>query len=125
MIDANEDALICDLAETYHIYDYRSLPARMVATLAVGLRNDSRIKMFLSNEPLPFEQMMMVKIYDVLNWLAWVEIRTNSKSKSKPPERLEDRIRKKTAEKSDAQVFNTVADFEAERHKMLERIKDG
>lgn len=125
MIDANEDALICDLAETYHIYDYRSLPARMVATLAVGLRNDSRIKMFLSNEPLSFEQMMMVKIYDVLNWLAWVEIRTNSKSKSKPPERLEDRIRKKTAEKSDAQVFNTVADFEAERHKMLERIKDG
>ena len=44
MIDLDEDALICDFAETYHIYDYRSLPASMAATLAVGLRDDSRIK---------------------------------------------------------------------------------
>lgn len=125
MIKENEDALICDLAETYGIYDYRSLPARTVATLAVGLRNDSRIKMHLSGEPLSFEQMMMVKIYDILNWLAWVELRKNSKSKTKPPERLEDRIRKKSAEKSDTQVFKSVEDFEAERNRMLERIKNG
>lgn len=43
MIAKDEDALICDLAETYHIYDYRSLPVRLVATLAAGLRDDSRI----------------------------------------------------------------------------------
>ena len=32
MIKTDEDALICDLAETYQIYDYKSLPAYMVAT---------------------------------------------------------------------------------------------
>jgi hypothetical protein len=125
MIREDEDALICDLAETYRIYDYRSLPARTVATFAVGLRNDSRIKMRLSGEPLTFEQMMMVKIYDLLNWLDWVKIRENSKSKSKPPERLEDKIRKKAAKKSDTVVFNSVKDFETARHRMIEGLKDG
>ena len=36
MIKTDEDALICDLAETYQIYDYKSLPAYMVATFSVG-----------------------------------------------------------------------------------------
>lgn len=44
MIRDDEDALICDFAETYQIYDYRSLPLRLVATLAAGLRENSRIK---------------------------------------------------------------------------------
>lgn len=39
----DEDALICDFAETYHIYDLRSLPLSLVATLAAGLRDTSRI----------------------------------------------------------------------------------
>ena len=43
MIHDDESALICDLAETYQIYDYRSLPVRMAATLAAGLRDTSRI----------------------------------------------------------------------------------
>ena len=52
MIKTDEDALICDLAETYQIYDYKSLPAYMVATFSVGLRENSRIKMKLSNQPI-------------------------------------------------------------------------
>lgn len=44
MISTGKSELICDLAETYGIYDYRSLPASTAATLAAGLREDSRIK---------------------------------------------------------------------------------
>lgn len=40
---AGEEALICDLAETYHILDYKQLPLRTVAVLASGLRQDARI----------------------------------------------------------------------------------
>ena len=36
MIFTDEEALICDLAETYQIFDYRSLPVRTVATLSAG-----------------------------------------------------------------------------------------
>lgn len=45
MINTDEDALICDFAETYHIYDYRSLPLHMAGIFACGLRPDSRIGM--------------------------------------------------------------------------------
>ena len=43
MIHDDEEALICDFAETYHIYDYRSLPLSLASTLAAGLRDTSRI----------------------------------------------------------------------------------
>ena len=124
MIRENEDALICDLAETYSIYDYRSLPARTVATLAVGLRNNSRIKMHLSGEALSFDQMLMVKIYDLLNWLAWTKTKKATKGQGMP-ERLEDKIRKKAAEESEMVKFDSVEDFEAARNRMLERFKNG
>lgn len=48
MIDTDETALICDFAETYRIYDYRSLPVRLAATLAAGFRDDSRISMSMT-----------------------------------------------------------------------------
>ena len=47
MIETDESALICDFAETYHIYDYRALPVHYAATLAYGLRCDSRIRLKL------------------------------------------------------------------------------
>lgn len=37
MLAHDEDALVCDMAETYRIYDMYSLPVRMVATLALSL----------------------------------------------------------------------------------------
>lgn len=43
MISLDRDALLCDLAETYHIYSLRGLPARTLATLVSGLRADARI----------------------------------------------------------------------------------
>lgn len=47
MIETDESALICDFAETYNIYDYRALPVHYAATLAYGLRCDSRIRLKL------------------------------------------------------------------------------
>ena len=53
MLNLDKDALLCDLAETYHIYDYKSLPCKMVATFSCGLRADSRIKMKIAGiEPI-------------------------------------------------------------------------
>ena len=37
--------LVCDMAETYGVFDWRALPARLAATLAAGLRDDSRVKL--------------------------------------------------------------------------------
>lgn len=43
MINLDESALICDLAETYGVYDYRQLPLHTAAVLAAGLRENARI----------------------------------------------------------------------------------
>lgn len=50
MILTDEDALICDFAETYNVLDYRALPLRTAATLASGLRADARIFESLKKE---------------------------------------------------------------------------
>jgi hypothetical protein len=67
MIELDEDALICDLAETYHIYDYRSLPVQLVATLSAGLRDDSRIKLRAADSPVDLETVMLAVIADNLS----------------------------------------------------------
>ena len=43
MLAVDRDALMCDLAETYGILDLYAHPAQLIATLATGLREDSRI----------------------------------------------------------------------------------
>lgn len=48
MMHADRDALLCDIAETYHVYDLKALPVQTLAALSFGLRDDSRIKMKLS-----------------------------------------------------------------------------
>ena len=69
MISLDEDALICDLAETYHIFDYRSLPAKLVATLSAGLRDDSRIKLKAAGSPVGLETVILATIADNLTML--------------------------------------------------------
>lgn len=64
MISLDEDALICDLAETYKIYDYRSLPVQLVATLAAGLRDNSRIKLLASGCPVSQDTILLACIAD-------------------------------------------------------------
>lgn len=66
MIRLDEDALICDLAETYHIYNYKSLPAITVATLASGLRDDSRIKLKQNKQRVSNTDLLLAVIADRL-----------------------------------------------------------
>lgn len=73
IIDTCEDKLICDLAETYGLYNYKELPPLTVATLLIGLRDDSRVKMHLSDSRLTLNQMMMAAILDELRFLSWTK----------------------------------------------------
>ena len=69
MISLDEDALICDFAETYHIYNYRALPARQAAILAAGLREDSRIKMKANKQRLTNAEFLTAVVADRLGAL--------------------------------------------------------
>lgn len=115
MIKADEDALICDFAETYHIYDYKGLPASMAALLAVGLRDDSRIKMKLSGAKAPTEIVLLASAVDRLSLLVWMQTKDAEKGRNRPKSLLEVFIPKESSNSS----FDSGEDFLKTRQDLI------
>ena len=120
MIKADEDALICDFAETYHIYDYKRLPVKLVASLAVGLRPDSRIKINLSGSKVSPEMMMMAAMVDRLTVLVWMQTKDGQHGRNQPKPVLSVFERPE----SDTISFLSGEDYERERQRLLEKEAD-
>lgn len=120
MVALDEDALVCDLAETYGIYDYRSLPADVVATFAVGLRDDARIKIKMSGMERPFNDYILAAIYDRLNWLCWSRSK-NGLNGVDMPVRILDLLTGNTEKQTDDdfETFESVEAYENARQELL------
>lgn len=100
--------MICDLAETYHIFSYRELPPMMVATLCMGLRDDSRVKMKLSGAKITLTQVLLARIADELSFQSWAKTKDGQKNRNRPKSIL----RELTEEKKDrVESFRTEDDF--------------
>lgn len=84
MISTDENALICDLAETYHIYDYRELSPEKVALFSIGLRDNSRIKMKISGQKYPLETILLANAVDRLSLLLWSKTKDAERGRNKP-----------------------------------------
>jgi hypothetical protein len=84
MLRLDETAVICDLAETYHVLDYRALPLRTVAALAVGLRGDSRIRQKASGTDLPLNSALLAAAVDRLSMLVWAKTKDGQRNRNKP-----------------------------------------
>jgi hypothetical protein len=84
MICEDEDSLICDLAETYGVFDYRGIPVKLLATLCCGLREDSRIKMKLSGLKIPVETLLLSTAVDKLSFLAWTKTKDAENGDNRP-----------------------------------------
>lgn len=113
MIATDRNALMCDLAETYGIFDIRALPASVLATLSVGLRDDSRIKMKMAGEKIPRQDMMQAAMVDRLSLLLWAKTKDAQHGMNRPKSLLE--ILTSPPQKSGGtQGFDSPEDFEAE-----------
>ena len=122
MVATDEDALICDLAETYQIYDYRRLPLKMVAVFSFGLRENSRIKMKMNDIEVPFETMLLAGIQDKLNVLIWQQTKDGMNGRNYPASLVA--LLKKSQQKSktsDLIGFESSEDFLKEREKLLRK----
>lgn len=117
MIAADEHALICDLAEVYHIYDYRAIPVRLAATLAAGLGPDSRIAMSISGRKISTDTMLLATIADAVRFVAWSKTTDAQKNKGKPESLLQLLLGGKAAD--DTVIYDSPEDFEAERARIL------
>lgn len=111
MISANQDALICDLAETYGIYDYRTLPATKLAAFAVGLRDNSRIKMHLSGSKLMPSDMLLAAMVDRLSLLLWMLSAEGKTGENRPKSILSILLGEET--EKDVVSFESGNDFDA------------
>lgn len=84
MLREDESALICDLAETYGIFDYRTLSAGLLATLCCGLRENSRIKMKLLGMKVPMETILLASAVDKLSFLVWSKTKDAEAGRNRP-----------------------------------------
>lgn len=124
MIQVDKDALICDLAETYHIYDYKKLPLTQVAIFAIGLKDDSRIKMKMSGQLVPLETLLLAGISDRLSVLLWSQTKDGQKGRNMPTMVL-DTLTLKQEKTSDVIVFSSGEDYESKRNDLLKNIHLG
>lgn len=109
MLNTDRDAVICDLAETYHVFNMGSLPARTVAILCCGLGNDSRIKMKMSGQKIPAEMLIQISILDQLNLLLWSRTKDAQKHRNKPKSILNEILH---PSESDVVAFDSGEDFD-------------
>lgn len=121
MIALDEDAFICDLAETYQIYDYKQLPLNQVAVFAYGLRDDSRIKQMMSGQIVPLETTLLASIVDRLSLSLWLKTKDGQKGVNRPASIAEllTKNNKEEGDERDYLVFESGEDFENYRKALL------
>lgn len=109
MINTDEDLFICDMAETYGVFNYRGLPLSLVATLSSGLRNNSRIRMKMDDAKVEFNTLMIAAMVDQLSFLAWTKTKDAEDGMNKP----ESIVKSILGEKKDSQyeTFETEKEF--------------
>lgn len=123
MAARDEDALICDFAETYHILDYQAIPCRLAAKLAAGLPGGSRIRRSLLNLRVTPEVFLLATCADALRTLVWFQTKDGRKNINRPKS-----IRAALCgerEKTELRVYRSGADFDAARARILAEIENG
>lgn len=119
MLATDRDALVCDLAETYGIYDMRALPVTTLATLAAGLREDSRIKKKLSGARVGPDTLLLAAIADRLSLLVWSRTEDAQKGRNRPASIVDALTGKQQNQGGDAVVFDSPEAFEAARNALI------
>ena len=117
MLAVDRTALICDLAETYGILDYKVLPVETLAALSVGLRENSRIKMKLSGAKAQPDFLLLAAAVDRLSLLVWSKTKDAEKGRKRPKSLVEVLNGKK--KESDVMAFNTSEEWERAKAKII------
>lgn len=118
MLGTDEEALICDLAETYHVLNYKALPVKKVALFASGLRDSARIKMKISGQAAEDKTVLLAAAVDRLTMLLWAGSEDGQKNRNRPkmivPQLLGE-------EKKETLTFDSIESFEDKRREILKK----
>lgn len=111
-----EDELICDMAETYHVLNWRELPLKTAAILASGLHQDSRCFRKINGQKLRSDEYTQISILDELRLIRWLQTSDAAKGKNRPESILNNLLEPR---KSKATGYRTPEEFEATRRKII------
>jgi len=115
MLRIDRDAVICDLAETYGIFNHRALPVKLLATLVVGLREDSRIMRKISGVKISRGDILLAAVLDRLTMIAWMLSEDGANGATRPRSVLDVLLGvPKQTPASDVEVYDTPEDYEDE-----------
>ena len=103
--------MICDLAETYHILDYRCVPARLLGTLICGLGENSRLQRAMSGQQCSLEALLAAKTLDAVVALGY-----GMSGQKKAPPSVADLLMER---KERSGGFDSVEAFEAARERII------
>ena len=119
MLHEDETAVICDLAETYHVLDYRVLPLKTVAALASGLRENSRIRMKLSGMRVSTDTMLAAATVDRLSMLIWAKTKDGEIGRNRPESILDKLTAEDTRSDEEYKAFDSPEEFMQARKELL------
>lgn len=124
MLSVDREAVICDMAETYGIYDLYAVPTGTLAILAAGLRDDSRIKMKLSGMKVKPDILLLAAAVDRLSFILWTKTEDAKTGANRPPSIVESLTGYQKKENG-MTVFDSMEEFEAARDRILRGDANG
>ena len=121
---SDEDALICDFAQYYHLLDYRSLPIRQAAILACGLPEDSRIKRKMSGVRAGTDTLLNAAILDGIRTLIWMQSKDAQRGRNRPQPIYTMLVEKdKSTNENSYMTFASGEEFEKYRARKVREVK--
>lgn len=107
-LDSDEDALICDFAEYYHVYDYKAIDIDLASTLAAGLRPNSRSYMKVHGIKATLLESLAASIDDELRAIIYM---LSGKKNARKPEFIAKRIIFGEPKKTEYEKFQSPEEF--------------
>lgn len=121
MLKLDKEALACDLAETYGIYDMHALPVATIAMLSAGLRDNSRIKLKAAGVKVSLETLILAALFDRLGNLLYM---LSDHSGEVPHAILPSLTGTEQATGKQCMSFASISDFEAARARIIESARE-
>ena len=119
----HEDALICDFAQYYHVYDLDSLNVRTAAILACGLPKESRTLKTLRKEKVDQNTMLMASILDTCRNIEYGVFQSHSKKKIKKPKSVVQKLLGIDQDKKEeVKGFSSGDAFEVARQRLIQEM---
>ncbi len=122
MLASDRDALECDFAQFYGIYDITRMDPAIIITLACGMPAESRIIRKLSKTQNDIKTLLLATIADSVALLVWFRTKDGQRNRNRPKSFAQ--ILSGKGEKiKQEQSFATPAEFEKRRREILEGAK--